>query len=213
MTGRWLALVACLAAPAAGAHALSETTARLTLRDGHFDVVLDVDLFLLVPEGPTAVATATGEAVSGRLAALRQQLETGTRLQVDGARVPLRWKDGPSAAAFQAAAAVLSASGMEHGERFRVGLDAVESNLGAREVALEVPAGLGPVVVSFVEPVTAYLPPGGQARFTVRARPAETREEAVPRADSATGAGALLLGLVGTAALAIYVRKQLGDGA
>ncbi len=210
MSRALFALAAWLFASSVGAHALSETTARLTLRDGHFDVSLDVDLFLLVPEGPTAVATAGDEAVASRLMELRGQLEAGTRLQVDGVEVPLRWKDGPSAAEFRAVAALLSASGRDHGERFRVGLDAAASALGAREVKLGVPAGLGPVVVSFVEPATVYVSPGGEAHFTVRPRAAERDEGAEPPAARSMGTEALLLGLGGTAALAVLVRKRLG---
>lgn len=211
MSAKWLALCGWLAAAGASAHALSEATARLTLRDDHFDVALDVDLFLLVPEGPTAVATAGDAEVAERLASLRRQFESGTKLQVDGVQVPLRFKDGLTPAEFRAVAAMLSASGREHGERFRLGLDATATTPGAREVVLGLPEGLGPVVATFVEPAMSYVQPRGEARFRVRGRPSEEEKEQSESEDM--GTEALVLGLGGTAVLAVIIRKRLRGGA
>jgi len=203
-----LLLVAWLAGTAAWGHALSEATARLTHRDGHFELVLEGDLFLLVPAAPTAVATASEAELSAAAAGLRRALESGARLQLDGREVPLQVRDFPSNEELRAVAAVLSASGREHGERLRVRLETQAPVPGAARVAVSFPAGLGPVVTSFVEPASAYVLPGAGATFPVRA--ASSGGEARPRAREGMGTEALALGMVGTAALAWILRRQMG---
>jgi hypothetical protein len=204
-----LLLGVMLASATGWGHALSEATARLTHREGQFDLVLEGDLFLLVPAAPTAVATATGEALGEAAEGFRRALESGTHLEVDGVEVPLQARDLPGNDELRAVAALLSASGREHGERIRVRLETRAPVPGAARVAVSFPPALGPVVTSFVEPVSAYVLPGAGATFPVRA----AAEASGPRPGTGEGLGAeaLGLGVVGTAALAWLFRRK-GDG-
>jgi len=205
-------LAGVLAGAAAWGHALSEATARLTHRDGHFELQLEGDLFVLVPGAPTEVATASAEGLSAAAAGLRAALESGVRLQVDGKDVPLRAVGLPPDEELRAVAALLSASGRDHGERIRVRMETAAPLPGAARVGLSFPPALGPVVTSFVEPVSAYVLPGAGASFPVRGgRPAAGAATEGPR--QGMGMEALALGTVGTAVLAWLIQRRMGGGA
>lgn len=208
MRGTGLLVVMGLVAQAAWGHALSEATARLSHRDGQFELSLDADLFLLVPAAPTAVATASGTELASTASGLRAALESGTHLQVDGQAAPLRVRDFPSNEELRAVAAVLSASGREHGERIRVRMETPLPAPGASAVGVSFPPALGPVAVSFVEPASAYVLPGAGASFRVRGN-AQPREQDRPRPEAGLGPEALALGVVGTTALAWAVRRKM----
>ena len=164
---RALTLVGLLAGGAATAHDLEEGTARITLRDDHVDVVAEWDLFLLADATPTALATASDEALAAARARLQRTIEDGTQLRVDGAPVALHLTGWPSAAELRGLAAALSAAGSSHGSRVRMRLEAAQAIPGAAHLTLAVPPRLGPVVVSFVQPATRYTRPGATADFTV----------------------------------------------
>ncbi|MEI6800656.1 MAG: YgjP-like metallopeptidase domain-containing protein, partial [Pseudomonadota bacterium] len=74
---------------------LGRKVARITLRDDHVDVVAEWDLFLLADASPTALATASDEALAAARARLQRTIEDGTQLRVDGAPVPLHLTGWP----------------------------------------------------------------------------------------------------------------------
>ena len=164
---RALTVAGLLAGGAATAHDLEEGTARITLRDDHVDVVAEWDLFLLADATPTALATASDEALVAARARLQRTIEDGTQLRVDGAPVALHLTGWPSAAELRGLAAALSAAGSSHGSRVRMRLEAAQAIPGAAHRTLAVPPLLGPVVVSFVQPATRYTRPGATADFSV----------------------------------------------
>jgi len=94
----------------------------------------------------------------------------------------------PTPPELRAMAATASAAGETHGARVRLALDAPDAVPGASELRLTLPPALGPVLVSFVQPASAYTAPGGSASFRVLDAPSAT-----PSAWPAVGA--LVFGL------------------
>lgn len=165
---------------AARAHALDLSTARVTLRDDHIEVLAEIDLMLLLEAGPTAVAISGEAELRGWLERARQVLEAKTQLTVDGTQVALTLGDLPTPPQVRALAATLSAAGRDHGELVRLRFAAPQAVPGARTLTLTLPAPLGPVLVSFVQPATRYAPPGMAVAFDVLRRTAEA-PRAAPR--------------------------------
>ena len=174
----------------------------MTLRDEHIEVIAEVDLFLLVGAGPTAIATGPEAEVAGELERLRMTLETGTHLFVDGAPVPLELRGLLSPPELRAFAATLSAAQKDHGELVRLRFEAPQAVRGAKSVSLSLPPALGPIVVSFVQPATRYARPGESAMFDVLVRPSK------PSGDwSRTGLAAALLLILAGAATVLLRRR------
>lgn len=153
-------LLACLLwAGSVQAHTLDLSTARVTLRDQHIEVMVELDPFLLVQVGPTAIATESEPELLSHLQQARQLLDSETKLEVDGVRVGLALRGFPSAPEFRAMAATLSATQKEHGDLIRLRLEAPQAVPNAKTLALSLPTTLGPSVVSFVQPSTRYAAP------------------------------------------------------
>lgn len=189
------------------AHPLEEGTARITLRDGHVDVVAEWDLFALVAAPPTTVATCDETTLGSLHDGLRHRIETETALRVDGTAVPLSLTGAPDRAEFRALAAQLSAAGQEHGARVRLRLESARTVQGARRLSLRAPAALGPVVVSFVQPASRYLRPGSEADFEVLVRPPATRRSVETSCDTDSfGTSVMLAFLAGIAAFFVSLR-------
>ncbi len=153
----------------ASAHALDVATARVTLRDAHVDVIAEWDLFLLVEGNPTAVATASETLLHETHAKVKRVVETQSVLRVDGEARRLEATGFPGPDEFRALAATLSAEGHDHGARVRLRLEAPEPVMSARALTLALPAALGPVVVTFVQPATNFAVPGASSSFSILA--------------------------------------------
>ncbi len=165
--------VLLLLASTASAHVLTESTAVVTLRDGHLEVSADFDVFLLAGFEPTEAATAPEAALVAMHAQLRQLVETQTVLNVDGARQALRLREFLSPTDLRVVAATLSGSGRSHGVLVRLKLEPAGLFPAASAVSLALPNSLGPTVISLVQPRTQYAAPGQAAVFSVRP-PTET---------------------------------------
>jgi hypothetical protein len=184
----WLAagvLALGLALPAAAeAHTLTMTTARVSLRDDHLDLHLEIDAAALLGQvsglDPRALG-ALGEAELAALSARAQaELLTGAALDADGARVPLSLRAFPPVAALRALIARRAASAEGHGELVSVELEGAGSIVGAQQVALRLPPALGEALVTFVQPTTRWIQPGNGASFAVLAPPAAPPPAAAP---------------------------------
>lgn len=160
-------MIAFLAFAAAEAHTLDAETARISLRDAHVSIDADLDLFRLVEADVTALATGADEPIAALRSSLRDTLEDGSALRVDGTEVRLNVRELPPIPEFRGAAAILSSQGESHGVRLRVRLDSPDAFPNARNIELELPQELGPVVVTFVQPATQWVVPGSKAKFTV----------------------------------------------
>lgn len=153
----------------AAAHPLAVGTSRITLRDAHIEVQAEWDLFALVPESPTTVATLTEAELATWHRRVQQDLLAQTRLAVDGHVLPLQVTAVPQAVELQAMAAQLSATQQAHGPLVRLRLESNVAVPHARDVALTVPQGLGPTLTSFVQPAAQMTVPGDAAHFAVLA--------------------------------------------
>ena len=163
-----LASLLAVASPLA-AHTLPDGTARVSLRDGHLEVQGEWDLLLLADATPTAIATAGEAELLAHHTALQRALVEGSVLRVDGHTLTLEATGFPGASELRAIAASLSAEGKDHGALVRVRLEARAPVVDAREIHVAFPPRLGPVLATFVQPATVYLPPGARAVFPVLA--------------------------------------------
>jgi len=191
-----LAVVALAWVSVAGAHALDVGTARVTLRDAHVDVIAEWDLFLLVEGTPTSVATASETELATTHAKLKHAIEAQTVLEVDARTAALALTGFPGPNELRAVAAALSAEGNDHGALVRMRLEASRAFPSATTIALRTPLALGPVLVSFVQPASSLVAPGGVASFPVLSR-ADAKETTPARASTSLAWGAgLVLALV-----------------
>ena len=149
------------------AHALDLGTARLALRDGHVEILAEVDLFLLSDASTTAIAISTEPELAAQSARLVTAVETGTKLTIDGAPATLRVRGMPPPAELRAMAATLSADGKDHGRLVPIRIEALGAFHEPKTMSLALPSVLGPVLVTLVQPVTRYAAPGATASFVV----------------------------------------------
>lgn len=195
-----LAVAMALVAAPVAAHSLPDGTARVSLRDRHVEVQGEWDLFLLADATPTAIATATEADLAAHHAALRRAVVAGSSVRVDGRSYALEVTGFPAPKELRAMAASLSAEGKDHGALVRVRLESRTPIVDARAIHAAFPPRLGPVVATFVQPATVYLPPGAHAVFDVLApredpsrRASPARPLGAPFAWSLGGLGALLV--------------------
>ncbi len=158
----------------AQAHELHEPTARVTLRSGHAEVRLRLDMLDAMgrigePGVPIAHLPAVDPTGFAALAAkTRAQLAAETVLWVEGRRVPLALTAFPRTEALVELARQQAMQKLvdphAHAPRWEVRL---EVRLKARpaEVALELPKALGPMMVTFVEPTITRATPGHPSRY------------------------------------------------
>jgi hypothetical protein len=167
------AFVACLlGAPGlAAAHALDLTTARVSLRDGLVDVTCEVDVVAMVARAAgggadaTALATAGDDELARLVATARGALEAGAGLEVDSTSVPLVLRAFPTPTEVRFLAAHASASPSAHPAASAVRLEAARAVAGARAVRVVLPASLGRVLYTFVQPETRLANAGAAASF------------------------------------------------
>lgn len=192
------AAAALLFAARASAHVPELQTARVTLRDGHVELALQVDvLALLVALGePTLGAGPLAESdadLDERLRRAERALGAGARLSADGAEVPLSVRQFPRAAEVRTAAAKAAAGSPGHGVSL-VRLETTVPVLQVASLSVALPEQLGPVLYTFEQPETRLVGPGALAPFTVLAAPATPpgdEPEATYRMGLALGACAL----------------------
>jgi hypothetical protein len=190
-----IALASLLLASRSRAHALDTNTARVSLRDEHLEVSAEWDVFAAADATPTAIATATPEFAAEVHERLRRTLEGGTWLDVDGRRSALAITAFPGVDELRARAASLSSQGLEHGALVRLRFEAPARLPGALRVQARFPPEIGPVLTTFVQPSTVFVPPGAVARFAVlapRGPSAQARPAVRPSFAWAVGAAAAL---------------------
>ncbi len=191
-------LCALIALPrAAAAHALDVSTARVTLRDEHVEVLADVDLVQLVirtvpdAKDATNLATCGEEALAGWVDQARRALEGATRLEVDGMPIPLVLRAFPAPPEVRMLAAQVSASASRgpgathvHAPTSPLRFESARPVADARSVTVTLPSALGPVLYTFVQPSMSYGAPGAAASFPVLVPRAIEPQPAAPRAPS-----------------------------
>lgn len=167
-------------ASAAEAHAPDVSTARVTLRDEHVEVVAEWDLFPLVGRSPTELATMSEDELVRVHRELVATIERDTALTIDGTRRPLEVRGFPTPPELRGLAATLSASSHDHGARARIRLESREPVREARTLTLAAPPKAGPVNVSFVQPSQRYVRDGEPASFAILS-PAKSASPVAPQ--------------------------------
>ncbi|MFO0654398.1 MAG: hypothetical protein U0787_04900 [Polyangia bacterium] len=179
MNGKAIMLSALLwlgfSQPEAHAHALDLTTAKVSLRDAHAEVIIELDLLSLFPKTATELAVLTDAELDAELANAKQHLSQQTDLRSDGKRLPIAVTGFPNRDDLRMLAATTSANGKQHGPLVRIRLESPAQIQEAKQLGIGLPAVLGPVVTTFVQPSTQFLSPGQSTTFPVLA---------VPRTDS-----------------------------
>lgn len=198
-------LVFCAAAVAlsgavARAHMLDLTTARVALRDEHVSVTVETDVEALVEARARADATALAVASDADLAAwvddTSRAVAQGAALHVDGAEVPLALRGFPTPAEVRAAAAERSSGSRAHPRMSELVYEERDALPNARGVTVQLPAALGRVLYTFVQPETKLATAGGAARFEVRGARPDTPVAPAPRTTTWAAGGAALLALL-----------------
>lgn len=195
-------------AGSAQAHALDVGTARVTLRDAHVEVIAEWDLFLLVEGTPTTVATASESDLVTLHAKLEHAIEAQTVLEVDARTTPMALTGFPGPNELRGIAAALSAEGKDHGALVRMRLEAPAAFPAATSVALRTPVALGPVLVSFVQPASSLVAPGGRASFPVLTRADATVRTPTHASSPQAWAAGLVAALVLSCLIAVASRLR-----
>jgi hypothetical protein len=192
----------------ATAHELHANTARITLRDGHLDIAAEVDLFALTNQSATQIATASELDLASYITALKSRLQREMVLVVDGVTVPLLLRGFPGSSEMRGLAAELSSINTEHGMLVRLEFESPTDANQAQMIALQLPAALGPTLMSFVQPASSYATAGAMSSFMVHSQSRNTSpwREAV----ATTGMPWLfaVVGLGGLAALAMLGMRR-----
>lgn len=195
-------MIALLTLSLAWGHALEETSGRVELRGDHLSLSLNADLGAWLqrlsddPRPVGVLAMTDPEGLEALLDEAREELERA-HVRVGEQEVSLRVTHLPPADEARAALTrgLHEAMTGEHGHAPRVSLG-LEGRLPPTGgvVQVQLPASLGPVVLSFSEPQSATLPPGGSAEFVLN-RPAPEAPSGAPWAWGLTA----LVGLAGAA--------------
>ena len=157
----------------AGAHALDVNTARVTLRDDHIEVVLELDLLGFIstvsPKYADATALAVAEETAFTLAVQRSRdlLQSGSHLAVNGTAMPLVVTAFPTAGQVRFMAATASAKQQDHPGLVALRLETLKPASGARTVTLTLPKEAGSVLYTFIQPATRLAGAGERVAFPV----------------------------------------------
>lgn len=193
---RWLLLGLCLAlGTPTHAHTLEVTTAQITLRDGQIAVSAHIDVLALMQtlktpdDAPLGLLAVADPAVFDALAEqARITLQAHTHLSVDGTSVtPVDWRF-PSLDHLRAEA---QRAWMAEAMQDHVHATFSPISFGAQltrapsKVELALPPEVGPVLMSFVQPVSQLAQPGAAVTVLVPPRSLSLAPASAPRGHAA----------------------------
>lgn len=157
----------------AAAHTLDMNTARVTLRDDHIEVALEVDLLGLVSAvspkhpDPTALAVSDDATLTALVQRTKDLLQSGSRLTVNGVTAPLVVTAFPSASEVRFIAAYASANQQAQHELVALRLETPKPVTGAKNIAVTLPKEAGQVLFTFIQPATRLAAAGERVGFSV----------------------------------------------
>lgn len=160
----------------ADAHALDLTTARVSLRDAHAEVIIELDLLQLFSKTPTELATLPDSELDAALQDVKKLIQTQTVLSCDSHGLPVVVTGFPGRDDLRAMAATTAGSDKQHGPLVRIRLESPATLRQAETIGIRLPSAVGPGVVTFVQPTTHFVSTGQSVSFAVRTdQRAETR--------------------------------------
>lgn len=151
----------------ADAHALDLTTARVSMRDAHVEVVVELDLLKLFRRTPTELATLPDAELDAALQDVKKLLQTQTVLHRDSQPLPFAVTGFPGRDDLRAMAATTAGSDKQHGPLVRIRLESPTTLSAVQKIGISLPVAVGPVVATFVQPTTHFVSPGQNASFFV----------------------------------------------
>lgn len=161
-----------LGAVAAG-HTLNVNTARITLRDEHIEVALELDLLGLISAvspkhpDPTDLAVSDEAALTVLVQRTKDALQSGSRLIVNGSSAALVVTAFPTASEVRFLAAYASANQQAQHELVALRLETPKPVSGAKNIGLTLPKEAGPVLFTFIQPATRMATAGERVAFPV----------------------------------------------
>ncbi len=168
-----LALALLMPATPATAHALDVTTARVSLRDRHLEVVVDVDAVRLIRAragdagDASTVAAASEEQLAAWVAAARADIEDGAHLTAEGAASRLVLRAFPVPAEVRLLAARQAGAPSAHPMTSTLRFESLVPVPRSRSLSVSLSKQLGRVLFTFVQPTTELAAPGAAASFEV----------------------------------------------
>jgi hypothetical protein len=155
------------------AHTLDMNTARVTLRDDHIEVALEIDLLGLVSAispkhpDPTALAISDEAVLTALVQRTKETLQAGSRLTVNGVVAPLLVTAFPSASEVRFLAAYASANQQAQHELVSLRLETPKPVSGAKNISVSLPKEAGQVLFTFIQPATRLAAAGERVGFSV----------------------------------------------
>lgn len=191
------------------AHELPAATARVSLRDMALEISADIDpLPLLAHIHPVDLSSLNEEQLASLLARSNQVLENETRLFADGQRINMTLTIPIDPSELRNLLSFSPEARHTHAKRIPIRWEAKDPLPSAQHLSLTLPAALGPVLISFVQPQSRYTAPGNTATFSVLEKPVNTASPPAPTRGR-WAEGAVLLALVALGLnLAHTIRKQ-----
>jgi hypothetical protein len=198
------------------AHTLDLTTARVTLRDNHVDMTVEIDSVQMVlryastsaAKTPTTLATATEEELTDWVSAARKAASNDTRLQINGTAVELALLAFPTPSEVRFVAAQASASAHPHAEMSVLRFDTSQALANIQTVSVSFSSDFGRVLCTFVQPTTMLTEPGSKASFGVLETPRLAAAEPSKSANTWLAVLAVVLAAVAIALQARPTRRR-----
>ncbi len=159
----------------AGAHELDVTTARISLRDEHVQVDVRLDLLVLLAAtapswpGRAGLSRLNDQELTSMLGDAMRMLQRQAQLTVNGVPVALMLRHVPTATDLRAIAGRQDApgNGHVHREMTRLRFETAGSRAQGDAIGFQLPASLGSVLYTFVQPNTRMAQPGASVAFPI----------------------------------------------
>jgi hypothetical protein len=157
------------------AQALESSAARVTLRDDHVEVLVELDLLGLMTQlnpklgDVTALSRADESGLTQATQVTKDLLHKGSQLIVNGATSPLLVTGFPTPADIRNLSGYAAANPRTRREPLVIRLEALKPVTDAHELTVTLPKEAGAVRYTFVQPATRLATAGERVAFPVLA--------------------------------------------
>lgn len=164
-----------------GAQALEASAARVTLRDDHVEVLVELDLLGLMTQlnpklgDVTALSRADESSLTQATQVTKDLLQKGSQLIANGTASPLLVTGFPTPSDVRNLSAYATANPRTRREPVVIRLEALKPVTGAHELAVTLPKEAGTVRYTFVQPATRLATAGERVAFPVLAPQSSAR--------------------------------------
>lgn len=158
-----------------GAQALEASSARVTLRDDHVEVLVELDLLGLMTQlNPklgevTSLSRAEESSLTQATQVTKDLLQKGSQLIVNGSASSLLVTGFPTPADIRNLSAYAASNPRTRREPVVIRLEALKPVTGTHELTVTLPKEAGAVRYTFVQPATRLATAGERVAFPVLA--------------------------------------------